>query len=82
MRVLVACEESGTVRDAFLRAGAQQVLSCDLAPTRSPGPHFQGDVFEVLDYPWDLVIAQSKTYQGIADAMARQWTTARSIGSA
>lgn len=46
-RWLIACEESGTVRDAFLRAGIDAV-SCDLKPTRSPGPHFQRDVREVL----------------------------------
>lgn len=55
MRVLIGCEESGTVRDAFLRAG-HDAMSCDLQPTRSPGPHYQGDVMDVIDYPWDLAI--------------------------
>lgn len=55
MRVLVACEESGTVRDAFARGG-HEAMSCDLLPTRSPGPHYQGDVRDVLDFPWDLAI--------------------------
>jgi hypothetical protein len=53
--VLVGCEESGVVRDAFLRAG-HDAMSCDLLPTRSPGPHYHGDVFDVIDYPWDLAI--------------------------
>lgn len=55
MKVLVACEESGTVRDAFIARG-HDALSCDLEPTRSPGPHYQGDIFDVIDYPWDLAI--------------------------
>jgi len=56
LRVLIACEYSGTVRDAFLRRG-HEAMSCDLLPTDSPGPHYQGDVRDVLDYPWDLMIA-------------------------
>ena len=56
MRVLIACEYSGTVRDAFLRAG-HDVLSCDLLPTDSPGPHYQGDVRDILADGWDLMIA-------------------------
>jgi site-specific DNA-cytosine methylase len=56
MRVLVACEYSGTVRDAFLAAG-HDAMSCDLLPTEAPGPHYQGDVRDVLDFPWDMMIA-------------------------
>jgi len=56
MRVLIACEESGAVRDAFLALG-HEAMSCDLLPTRSPGPHYQGDVRDVLHYPWDLMVA-------------------------
>lgn len=55
MKVLVACEYSGTVRDAFIARG-HDAMSCDLLPTDVPGPHYQGDVFDVLDYPWDLAI--------------------------
>lgn len=55
MRVLIGCEESGVVRDAFISRG-HEALSCDLNPTRRPGPHYQGDVFDVIDYPWDLAI--------------------------
>lgn len=48
MRVLVACEYSGTVRDAFIAKG-HDAMSCDLLPTDSPGPHYQGDVVDILD---------------------------------
>jgi hypothetical protein len=56
MKVLVACEYSGVVRDAFIRNG-HDAMSCDLLPTDVHGPHYQGDVFDVIDYPWDLMIA-------------------------
>ena len=56
MRVLVACEYSGVVRDAFIARG-HEAMSCDLLQTDQPGPHYQGDVRDVLDYPWDLMIA-------------------------
>lgn len=56
MRVLIACEYSGAVRDAFIRGG-HEAMSCDLLPTEVPGPHYLGDVRDVLDYPWDLMIA-------------------------
>lgn len=56
MRVLIACEYSGVVRDAFLAAG-HDALSCDLLPTEKPGPHHQGDVREILGNGWDLMIA-------------------------
>jgi len=55
-KVLVACEYSGTVRDAFIRAG-HDAMSCDLLPTDAAGPHYQGDVKYVLDDEWDLLIA-------------------------
>lgn len=56
MKVLVACEYSGVVRDAFLRRG-HDAMSCDLLPTESPGPHHRGDVREILHDGWDLMIA-------------------------
>jgi len=56
MRVLVACEYSGTVRDAFRRLG-HDAVSCDLLPTEAPGPHVVGDVLGVLDDGWDLMVA-------------------------
>lgn len=55
MKVLIGCEESGVVRDAFIAAG-HDAMSCDLLPTRSPGPHYCGDIFDVIDYPWDMAI--------------------------
>lgn len=56
MKILIACEYSGAVRDEFLKLG-HEALSCDLLPTDVPGPHYQGDVRDVLDYPWDMLIA-------------------------
>src|SRR6056300_1723731 len=56
MRVLVACEYSGRVRDAFIARG-HQALSCDLLPTDTPGPHHQGPVEDILNDGWDVMIA-------------------------
>ena len=57
MRVLVACEYSGRVRDAFAKRG-HTAVSCDLLPSDSPhGWHVQGDVLAILDKGWDLLIA-------------------------
>jgi hypothetical protein len=56
MRVLIACEFSGIVRDAFAARG-HEAVSCDLLPTERPGNHIQGDVLELLDDGWDLMIA-------------------------
>lgn len=56
LNVLIACESSGTFRDAFLQAGAL-AMSCDLLPTEKPGPHYQGDVRDVLDGDWDVIVA-------------------------
>ena len=56
MKVLVACEYSGVVRDAFLGTG-HNAMSCNFLPTDSPGPHYQGDVFDVVNDGWDLMIA-------------------------
>ena len=56
MRVLIACEYSGVVRDAFI-GGGHDAMSCDLLPTEKPGPHYQGNIFDVLDAQWDLMIA-------------------------
>jgi len=58
MRVLVACEYSGTVRDAFLDRG-HYAMSCDLLPCESQasGDHYQGNVLDILDHDWDLMIA-------------------------
>ena len=56
MKVLIACEYSGTVRDAFIKDG-HDAMSCDLLPTEKPGPHYQGSVMDVLHDGWDLMIA-------------------------
>jgi len=56
LRVLIACEFSGRVRDAF-RALGHDAWSCDLLPSECPGPHFQGDVRSLLTAQWDLMIA-------------------------
>ena len=56
MKVLIACEFSGIVRDAF-KAKGHDAWSCDLLPTERPGNHIQGDVLEILDNGWDLMIA-------------------------
>lgn len=56
MKVLIACEFSGRVRDAFLERG-HDAWSCDVCPTEKSGPHIEGDVLEILDENWDLMIA-------------------------
>ena len=56
MRVLIACEFSGVVRDAFAKRG-HDAWSCDILPTEQPGNHYQCDVLDVLDLGWDLMIA-------------------------
>lgn len=56
MKVLIGCEYSGIVRDAFLAKG-HNATSCDLLPTESPGPHYQGDIFDIIDETFDLMIA-------------------------
>lgn len=56
MKVLVACEFSGRVRDAFIACG-HDAVSCDLLPTEAPGPHYQGDVFPLLSKEWDMMVA-------------------------
>lgn len=56
MRVLIACEYSGTVRDAFIRHGFD-TMSADLLDTETPGPHYKGDVRQILCEKWDMVIA-------------------------
>lgn len=72
MRVLVACESSGVVRDAF-RARGHFAMSCDLLSAERPGPHHQGDVRELLDQDWDLLIAHPPcTYLSVS---GMHWTT-------
>ena len=71
MRVLVACEYSGTVRDAFIARG-HDAMSCDLLPTERPGPHYQGDVFDIIKDGWDLMIAHPPCTH-LAVSGARWW---------
>ena len=71
MRVLVACEYSGTVRDAF-RARGHGAMSCDLLPTEKPGPHYQGNVRDILYDGWDLMIAHPPCTH-LAVSGARWW---------
>lgn len=78
MRVLIACEYSGTVRDAFIRRG-HDALSCDLLPTDSPGPHYQGDVRDVLGDGWDLMIAHPPCTD-LAVSGARHFAAKRADG--
>ena len=56
MKVLVACEYSGRVRDVFAALG-HDAMSCDLLPSDAPGKHYQGDVFDIINDGWDLMIA-------------------------
>jgi len=74
MRVLVACEYSGRVRDAFLKAG-HYAMSCDLLPcdSEASGDHYQGDVRNILENGWDLMIAHPPcTYLSVS---GMHWTT-------
>ncbi len=78
MKVLIACEFSGIVRDAFIARG-HDAVSCDLLPTERPGPHIQGDVLQHLRYcptyrQYDLMIAHPPcTY--LSFAAMRVWHT-------
>jgi hypothetical protein len=56
MKVLIACEYSGRVRDAFIARG-HDAVSCDLLPTDTPGPHYIGNVQDILADHWDMMIA-------------------------
>ena len=56
MKALVACEFSGIVRDTFIARG-HDAISCDLLPTEVPGPHYQGDVFDIINDGFDLMVA-------------------------
>ena len=56
MKILVACEYSGAVRDEFIAKG-HDAMSCDILPTDVPGPHYQGDVKDILSDNWDMIVA-------------------------
>lgn len=55
MKILIACEYSGKVRDAFIAKG-HDAISCDILPTEKPGPHYAGDVRDILSDNWDMLI--------------------------
>lgn len=78
MRVLVACEYSGRVRDAFIAMG-HDAMSCDLLPSERPGPHYQGDVFDVIRDDWDLLIAHPPCTH-LAVSGARHFAAKRADG--
>lgn len=72
MKVLIACEYSGRVRDEFLAAG-HDAMSCDILPTDVAGPHYQGDVRDIINDDWDLMIAHPPcTYLSVS---GMHWTT-------
>jgi hypothetical protein len=56
VKVLIACEFSGIIRDAFAAVG-HEAWSCDLLPSERPGNHYQGDIHNIMEGPWDLMIA-------------------------
>jgi hypothetical protein len=80
MRVLVACEFSGIVRDAFIAAG-HDAVSCDLLPSERPGPHIQGDALEVARTgQWDLMVAHPPcTFLAVSGA---RWFAEREVEQA
>ena len=78
VKVLVACEYSGVVRDAFRERG-HEAWSCDLLPTDVPGPHYQGDVLEILALGWDLMIAHPPCTH-LAVSGARHFAAKRADG--
>ena len=74
MNVLVACEFSGVVRDAFARRG-HNAVSCDFLPSERPGKHYQGDVLAIIGDGWDLMVAHPPcTYLAVSGA---RWFSAR-----
>jgi hypothetical protein len=76
MRVLVACEFSGIVRDAFSRRG-HYAVSCDLLPSEKPGNHIQGDLLEIINRDFDLMIAHPPcTHLAVSGA---RWFTDKQV---
>ena len=78
MNVLIACEYSGRVRDAFSKMG-HFAMSCDLLPTEAPGLHYQGDVFDIIDQGWDLMICHPPCTH-LAVSGARHFAAKRESG--
>lgn len=78
MKILVACEFSGTVREAFAAKG-HDAWSCDIEPTDIPGQHYQGDVSDILNEGWDMMIAHPPCTH-LAVSGARHFETKRKDG--
>ena len=78
MKCLIACEYSGVVRDAFIARG-HEAVSCDLLPSDAPGPHYQGDVFDIINDDWDLMIAHPPCTH-LAVSGARYFAAKRASG--
>ncbi len=78
MRCLIACEYSGRVRDAFIALG-HDAMSCDLLPTESPGPHYQGDVRDLFCEHWDLMVCHPPCVD-LAVSGARHFAAKRADG--
>jgi len=78
VKVLVACEYSGRVRDAFIARG-HDAISCDLLPTEAPGPHYQGDVMDIIGDGFDLMIAHPPCTH-LAVSGARHFAAKRASG--
>ena len=72
MKILVACEYSGRVRDAFIAQG-HDAISCDLLPTEVEGPHYQGDVRDILNDGFDLMIAHPSCQHLAVSGAAHFW---------
>lgn len=71
MKILIACEYSGIVRDAFIEQG-HHAMSCDLLPTEQKGPHYQGNVLDIINDDWDMMIAHPPcTYLAVS---GMHWT--------
>lgn len=74
MKILIACEFSGTVRDAFIKLG-HEAMSCDVMDTERPGPHYKGDVRDIIDGAWDMMIAHPPcTFLAVSGA---RWMASR-----
>ncbi len=83
MKAAIMGENSGAIRDALLAVGVD-ALSCDLLPSDKPGPHYQGDMFDIIDYPWDLAIFHipcTNTSVSGAKHFAAKWADGRQAAS-
>lgn len=78
MKVLIACEYSGVVRDAFIARG-HDAMSCDILPSETPGGHYEGDVRDLLGSGWDLMIAHPPCTD-LAVSGARHFAAKRADG--